>query len=196
MRTSWQLTAGVSTASPIRPTETQSWRRADGAGRVTAATRSARGYVIRDTTIPPGVRLPALSADPAALRRVLGSGGTAEAVSARPLEGLVALTSIEPIPPPVQAAALRLLALIPGISNSGTVIDRDGRHGVAVSLNSSDTGTLIHYTLIFDPATGRLLEADRTYMGEGGALPVQEGAVIGYTTFITSGYAPNTMTRP
>lgn len=196
MRTSWHLPAHVSRGSPIHPTQTQTWVRADGAGRLISATRSARGWVIRDTTIPAGPPRPVLSADPAVLERTLDADGSPPAPPARVFQAFAELTSAEPVPPSVQAAALRLLALIPGVSNSGTVIDRDGRPGVAVSLSSDYTGALIRYTLIFDPATGRLLEADQTVLGEGDRLPVQEGAVIGYTTFISSGYTANTMTRP
>lgn len=106
------------------------------------------------------------------------------------------LADSQPIRPLVEAAILRLLARIPGLIDSGTVSDRDGRAGVAVSLDSGYTGHMIRYTLIFGQGTGELLDAEQTLTGDPGKLDVPEGSILAYTTFLASGYVATTTTRP
>jgi hypothetical protein len=92
----------------------------------------------------------------------------------------------------VQAAILRLLARIGGLINTGSVVDRDGRPGVAVSLDSAFTGVMTGYTLIFDQQTGDLLDAEQTLIGKPRKdLDVQADSIIAYTTFLASGYVAN-----
>jgi len=80
--------------------------------------------------------------------------------------------------------------------NSGTVIDRVGRSGVAVSLESAFGGLPTRYTLIFDPSTGGLLGEEETLMGNPGKLAVRSHAVIAYTDFLSSAYVRSDTTRP
>jgi hypothetical protein len=79
--------------------------------------------------------------------------------------------------------------------NSGTVTDRAGRPGLAISLDSSYSGLLTRYTLIFD-RNGKLLGEEETLIGNPGKLNVCSPSVIGYTTFLSSGYVANTSSRP
>ena len=101
---------------------------------------------------------------------------------------LVALTRSRPVPGAAQAVLLRRLAAAPGIVNDGSTVDRAGRTGAAVSLESGYSGEPITYTLIFDPATGALLESDETLGGPPHHLNALKGSVVGYTTFLSSGY--------
>jgi hypothetical protein len=96
----------------------------------------------------------------------------------------------------VEAVILGVLARIPGVTNSGAVVDRDGRVGVAVSLDSDASGESVRYTLVFAPATGALLEADQTLSGDAQAPDVRQGAVIAYTTFLAAGYVDSTTASP
>jgi len=101
---------------------------------------------------------------------------------------LVALTRSRPIPGAAQAVLLRLLAPIPGLVNDGMTTDRVGRPGAAVSLTSSYSNEPITYTLIFDPRSGALLEADETLGAPPHRLNALKGSVVAFTTFLRSGY--------
>ncbi len=72
--------------------------------------------------------------------------------------------------------------------NEGTTVDRAGRPGAAVSLDSGYSGEPITYTLIFDPATGALLESDETLADSPRRLNAVKGSVVAFTTFLGSGY--------
>jgi hypothetical protein len=126
----------------------------------------------------------------------LGLAYPGPAPSARQFVAFTDLADDQPISPPVEAAMLRLLALTPAVGNSGTVTDRSGRRGVAVSVDSDYTGVEISYTLVFDQSTGRLLESDQTLTGDPGKLDVPQGSVLAYTTYLASGYTTNTTSPP
>jgi len=194
-RESWQLPADRAEAmrADVTVTLTQSWRRRRGGGRV-LSTIESRGRVIA-TRITTGAPVPVLSADASLLRRRLGIGASSDEQSSAALVRFVGLADAEPIAPRVEAGILRLLAAIPGVIADGTVSDRAGRAGDAVSLDSEDAGRSVRYTLVFAADTGRLQEADETFIGDGPA-DVPEGATLAYTTFIATGYTANTMTRP
>jgi hypothetical protein len=132
---------------------------------------------------------PALGDERAADARLLAagsrSGGWAPGWA---FADLVALSRERPIPGDVQAVLLRVLASIPGVVNDGMTTDRAGRHGTAVSLDSGYSGEPITYTLIFNPSTGALLEADETLAASPHRLDALNGAVVAYTTFLSSGY--------
>jgi hypothetical protein len=198
-RQEWRLAAqigGAPAPSRVLPAATESWRGPDGAGRILTITRKVHDSTVDDATIGAGHPLPALSARETVLARRLGLGAPISGASARQFVEVAAVAESQPIPPPVEVAILRLLAGIPGLVNSGNVVDRDGRAGVAVSLDSGYTGVTIRYTLIFDQRTAKLLEADQTLTGNPGKLDVPEGAILAYTTFLASGYVANTTTRP
>ncbi len=101
---------------------------------------------------------------------------------------LVSLARTRPVPGAAQAVLLRRLAAIPGIVNDGTTIDRAGRAGAAVSLDSGYSGEPITYTLIFDPATGALLECDETLAAPPRHLDALKGSVVAFTTILSAGY--------
>jgi hypothetical protein len=199
-RETWRLArqvAGQSVSPRVTPSLTESWLKPDGSGRVLATTSTGRGSRTDDETIQAVTALPRLSTDEAVLARRLARGDLGSDVPAGQLVAITDLADGQPISPPTQAAILRLLARTAGLVNSGTVIDRDGRPGVAVSLDSAYTGVMIGYTLIFDEQTGNLLEAEQTLIGNPSKnLDVQTGAILAYTTFLASGYVANMTTRP
>jgi hypothetical protein len=181
----------------VLPSVTQSWLAPDGSGRVVTTTRGQREPTTSDVTLHAGPPLPRLSTNEAVLAHRLAPGDLGSAVPARQFAAITDLTAAQPVPPHVQAAILRLLARIGTLVDAGAVTDRDGRRGVAVRLDSAYTGVMIGDTLIFDPRTGSLLEADQTLIGKPPKnLDVPTGAVIAYTTILASGYAATTTAGP
>jgi hypothetical protein len=185
----WYLVSGDTGpgVGKVSPQTTQSWAGPTGLTHTIHVTGSASHPEIDDfrSKDPP---LLTLSTDPAVLADQLAVGHPR---SIGPVEQLVAFTDTaihQPIRPAVQAAILRLLAKIPHLVNRGTVTDRAGRHGVAVSLDSDYSGAEERYTLIFDPHTGRLLGYEETLIGPPGMLHVRRGAVLAYTTLLAARY--------
>lgn len=189
--------SGATASSTIDAGVSESWLAPDGSGRIRTVTKEPHGTRYVDDFRPKGgPPLLTLSTNEAALARQLAVGHPA---SDGPVERFVALTDLaqrEPITPRVESVILRLLAGTSRLMNSGSVIDRAGRPGVAVSLDSAYSGALTRYTWIFDPHTGRLLGEEETLIGNPGKLNVRKGSVIAYTTFLTSGWATNTSSPP
>jgi hypothetical protein len=202
---------GAASSSTIVATVTESWTRADGWARILKIRASTDGsrvteptgrpVVVDDFTVPAGGRFPdpllRLSADPTVVAQQLKAGDPPK--QTEPVENFLWLTDLslrQPVPSNVESAILRVLARSPGLINSGTVVDRAGRPGVAVSLESAFGGLLTRYTLIFDPSTGGLLGEEETLIGNPGKLDVRRGAVLSYTAFLSSTYVDNVTTRP
>jgi hypothetical protein len=185
----WQLSdQTVAGGRPDEPLyqEISTWRAANGAGRSVSVERTPGGSRTVTATLPAAGSLPDLSGGRAALARRFGLGRHG-ATPAAQLLTLTTLASQEPIPPAVQATLLRLLAADPGLVNSGTTEDRAGRPAVAVSLTTAAGSTTVRETLLLDPRTGALLEADRTLTGDPGSLEVGPGATLAYTLFRAAG---------
>ncbi|HEY5430797.1 MAG TPA: CU044_5270 family protein [Solirubrobacteraceae bacterium] len=200
-RETWQLApqrSGHAPPSVVVPVIIESWRDlGGGTGRVVTLARDPR---IKTGTprvsAPSGAALPALAITAVALVRRLQAAAPAGAGPATGFLGLAGLTADQPVPPEAQAAILRLLARAPGVINSGTVTDRAGRPGVAVSVDSAGSGQLVRTTLVFAAATGALLEADQTLVGDPQRSDVQQGAVLAYTTFLAAGDVGSVTARP
>lgn len=202
--------AAANTTSAIVPSVTESWIAADGSGRVLERAGSTSpgphlldatpGQVLDDFKLRAGPRMyPAtLSTDPRVLARELALG---HPTSIGPVERFVAVTDLaldRPISSQLEAAVLRVLANLPGLIDSGSVTDRAGRTGVAVSLISRRDYPGEYrdrYTLIFAP-TGTLLGEEETLISGTGKLNVRIPAVISYTAFLASGYVNSTTARP
>jgi hypothetical protein len=199
-RETWHLAArasGQPVSSRALPALIESWLKPDGSGRLLTVTSTGRRSRIDDETITAAAPLPRLTANEAALADALMPGHVGHTVPAAEFVAITTVADRQPIPPPVQAALLRLLARLRGLINSGTVIDRDGRPGAAVSLDSAYTGVMTGYTLIFDQLTGGLLDAEQTLIGNPPpSLDVQAGAILAYTTFLASGHVISTTARP
>ena len=85
--------------------------------------------------------------------------------------------------PAVRAAALELIARADDVVANGNMVDRRGRTGRGYSLVTSYAGLPSRMTVIFDPANGRLLDAEDVLIESPGKLNVQIPAVTSYTMF-------------
>jgi hypothetical protein len=159
---SWSLATridGSTVTSRVIASTSELWRAANGAGgyRTNEAT-AAR-------TQPPGTPMmydvSALSHDPATLLRQFHRAHPADLGAAEVVTAFTDLWQQQVPPPALEAAALRVLAGQEGIVVRGTTTDRAGRPGVAVSVDSDYSGLPTRYTLIFNPATGMLLDTER-----------------------------------
>ncbi|BCB82975.1 CU044_5270 family protein [Phytohabitans suffuscus] len=127
--------------------------------RATAPPRSATGTPdvwVHD--LPAGMAGPTrpLSADPAELAKVLGVDTVGQRGAAAVFFAVRDLYSVYAPPRQSRAQVLRILADLPGVSWRGTVTDRAGRAGVAISVDTATTQQI----LILDPKTGALLAWD------------------------------------
>jgi hypothetical protein len=176
--------------SAVVESRASTWTADDGSGR------TARMYQVPgdrphvdDRTMSAGELslmwpLRSLPADDAALARELERG---HPVENGPAERLVAIADAYrqmPLPPDVRAAVLRYLATTPGLTLTGRVVDRAGRDGLAVSVDSDYSGLPTRYTLIFDPDDGRLLGSEDMLTTTAGKLGVPVPSVIAYTVFL------------
>lgn len=100
------------------------------------------------------------------------------------------------VSPALQCALLSILATQPGLRIEGTVIDRVGRPGIAVSAGSGNADRpQERYILILDQNTGMLLGFEEIAF-EAGGLPIQVPATIAYTVWLASGRTADTSARP
>lgn len=170
------------TDAPYAYVKIRSWRLHGHGGQANLAGSTSAVWRVRS-------QVPALSASPAAAAQLLVAGrrggGWAPGWA---FQDLVALARSRPVPGAAQALLLRRLAAIPGVVNEGNTVDRLGRTGAAVSLDSSYSGEPITYTLIFDPATGALLESDDMLGGPPHHLDALKGSVVAFTTVLSAGY--------
>ncbi len=190
---SWYLDArgGSAPSSAVVPQSTETWRAPDGSGRTVIRTGAFLNEPaqVDDQAVGRG-RLdvpwnPALlSTQAPVLARQLAAG---HPLSNGPAERFAAARDLAregPIPPGVQAALLRVLAAEPSLVDRGSVIDRAGRHGAAVSVDSTYSGLPTRYTLIFDPSSGALLGSEAMLTATSGALQVHVPAIVEYTTIL------------
>lgn len=87
--------------------------------------------------------------------------------------------------PAQRAAALQVLADTDGIDYRGTVVDRSGRSGVAVSVDSDGGAT--RDVAIFDPGAGRLLSYERVALVGAATSPSRAPALVAYVLYLNSG---------
>lgn len=187
---------GQATTSVVIPSTTQLWVAPDGRAHVHRVTSRPDGSrSVDDFTVGKDPVPVQLSTNGAVLARQLALG---HPFSNGPVEKFVALTdlaALQPIPPGAESAILRFLARVPALINRGSVIDRAGRRGVAVALDSTYSGLLTRYTWIFNPHTGALLGNDETLI-DPGKLHVRKGSVISYTTYLSSGWTSSASRPP
>jgi len=169
----------------LDPTFLQQWIAPDGSGRI-EETRSGR-TTLNDNFAAGGLAGPqAWPTDPAVLRAELGKShpnySTFEWFTA-----VGDVWNVQVVSPRLQDGLLRMLAGERELTNAGTVTDRMGRTGVAVSTESSHSGLNTRYTLIFNPKTGMLLDFEQVLL-ESGKLPVKVPATWSYTVWITTGH--------
>ncbi|MFC0532086.1 CU044_5270 family protein [Phytohabitans kaempferiae] len=87
------------------------------------------------------------------------------------------------VPQPVRVALLRVLAgQTSGLECENGAVDREGRTGIAVAVNSNSDKT--RDKLIFDPADGRLLAAEQIILRNPPALTGQTPRTVSYWLFL------------
>lgn len=187
---------GKLTTSTVVPTTTESWAAPNGSGRMrTTLDKPGSAPTVIDDFNPGGNDpLLRLTTNKTVLARELAQGHPR---SDGPVERFVALTDLasqQPIPSDVEAVILRLLSTTPDLVYRGTVTDRAGRPGVAVSIDSAYSGGPERYTWIFSPRTGALLDEEERILGSAGKLNVRSNSVISYTIYLASGWVANTST--
>lgn len=82
-----------------------------------------------------------------------------------------------------QAAALEILAATGGLEMLGSVEDRFGRDGIALSVTST-TRDQFSATIVLDEASRQIIAADITYNGGNNRLDLQAGSVIEYSAWL------------
>lgn len=85
-------------------------------------------------------------------------------------------------PPQLRASLYQVAADIPGIELVGTVTDRGGRRGTAVSASRGDT----RLELIFDPRTSVLLAKEEALLHRIPDIAAPAGTVLAYTLYLNS----------
>ncbi|MEV0408402.1 CU044_5270 family protein [Actinoallomurus sp. NPDC050550] len=139
--------------------------------------------------IPFGLAWSTLSDNPETLRKQLyAANPNSDEGQVERLVDIDHLYSEQPIRPAVAAAALRVVADIPGLHYDGTTTDRAARAGVAVSVEWNGSDIPQRYTLIFDPHTGRLLDSEQVLTRAVKGWNVRVPAVISYTVFLKSSF--------
>ncbi|GIM94394.1 hypothetical protein [Paractinoplanes toevensis] len=178
-------------------TQYEHWLADNGSGRSIAVTTRtpATDNPPSDDSFPPGTS-PA-TPDPAAtdptqattcLARNTAAGGPRAALTA-----LADLNQWQTPTPPSRAALLRALADTNGLTYQGTVVDRAGRTGVAVSATSDNS--VERELLIIDPASGHLLAHEQAALRDPGALGISKPAVVSYTLFVARGHTDTVQQR-
>lgn len=146
----------------------------------------------RFQSLPPSM----LPADPADLRLQLGQGD-AMASDAELFAAVLDQLETQPVRLPSElATTYQFLAGLEGVWDLGPVIDRGGRHGVAVAAESTRAGLPTLHILVVDHDTGRPLATEKVLTKESGALNVRLPAVIGYALFLEAGWVPTAGARP
>jgi hypothetical protein len=101
-------------------------------------------------------------------------------------DAVVDLLTSHVLTPVQQSALLRMIAATPGLLYRGTVRDRAGREGEAFTAESAANGLPTQYTVVVDPATGRILGQEAMLTRDAGALNVPVPSVIEYEVYLTS----------
>jgi hypothetical protein len=181
-----QIWSADTTPSP--PVSTQDgviderlWWAADGSGRrVQAAVPPANGTA-QTLNYGPG-ELSVAIAEPADQVEILA--GQMHAYDQSPGPRSLVTTAAElfrwhPLGAAQRAALIQVLADTDGLIDRGEVTDRAGRHGRAVSVDTTAAGSSIRDILVFDPATGRLLDYEQI-LQPGSKSPI----LLSYTLFL------------
>ncbi|MFC0528813.1 hypothetical protein [Phytohabitans kaempferiae] len=92
--------------------------------------------------------------------------------------------------PAQRAAALQVLADTDGVDYRGTVVDRTGRRGVAVSVDSDGGAT--RDVAVFDPRAGHLLSYERVELVGAATSPSRSPALVAYVLYLSSGRTDST----
>ncbi len=193
---SWSLDSAISGQaidSKVISLITQQWISANGSGRLRQSLLEPNGsssQISNNTYGPGGLSLiwkpGTLSSRPEILRSQLKVGHPARLGPAEVMTAAEDLYSEQPLSPAVRAAILQVIGALPGLRYDGTVTDRAGRHGIAVSLDAAFSGLPTRYVMIFSPASGQLLDAEQILTKTAGRLHVAIPSVIAYTVYLSA----------
>ncbi|MDG4785814.1 hypothetical protein O7626_07715 [Micromonospora sp. WMMD1102] len=148
------------------------------------------GGVERRTShpFPPGelpIVVPSPSTDPAVLAGQLDEVQPPQVGPVGRLRAVADLNMFHPLDRAQRAAALTVLAGTAGLTYRGTVQDRAGRGGIAISADIAESGPSgERVTLVFSTLTGELLSQETSRLpGPEGPDPT-DGATSGYVLFL------------
>jgi hypothetical protein len=214
----WNLNTridGQLVTSVVLPEVRETWRALDGSGRQRVAPgepvypsddarrdwqSEAAALRVRDGRVGPGeianMYPEQLSTDQVLLRDQLAAGHPAENGA---YELLVAVADLyrEQLPEPsVRAALLDVLSETADLQLLGETVDRLGRPGLAVAVQSADSGLPTLHSLIFDQRSGVLLAAEQMLTETAGRLNVAVPSVISYTLYEAHGRVRSFEQRP
>lgn len=189
-----QMTNGRLLDARVEETEREFWVAADGSGRIEETRdglRSRMSGVYGPGGLSPGpfAAWPA-DAVPGPLLRQSGSP-----LPVGRIKDIASVWRVQTVPPALQASLLRSLATLPGLRLEETT-DRAGRPGLAVSADDPPAGSgwRGRHVLVLDAATGMLLAAEEITLQGGG--PVRPPGTGSYTSWLRTGYAADSDTRP
>jgi hypothetical protein len=199
----WSL--DVTSTDPERQAavrDEQLWRAADRSGRKVVTDLSGPPAAIDfadpkpatagppvATSYPAGkltVRIENPQADPALLASQLHDFQDFRAGPQAVLRSVVDLYKEHSLSSDQRAAAIRVLADTTGLVYRGLVLDRKGRPGIAISVDT-DNGNL-REVAVFDEATGQLLSYEQVALLEQPAPGVRPPAVIAFVLYLAAGY--------
>jgi hypothetical protein len=128
-------------------------------GTCTIAKESRVGFVLGEDQDVAYSELDALPTDASALRTYLWERRPSDNVQPTQWLYSAAATLLSDVPaqPKTRAAALRLLATLPGVTYVGRVRDPVGRSGLGIALTDQSGDVTSTHQLIVDPRTGKLL---------------------------------------
>ncbi|MDG4832894.1 helix-turn-helix domain-containing protein [Solwaraspora sp. WMMD1047] len=159
---------GTGTETPETRQDDQFWWAADGSGRRVYTVDRADGPQRRVVTLDRGEWLPdpAPAPDPSAFRNQLAGRLRPDAEPAEWLRQAIGPYHDHVLNPAQRAAVLRLIAGLPGLAYQGMRLDRMGRAGIAVSIDTpgrpGQPGA--QDTVIFDAETGAALSHERVLL--------------------------------
>lgn len=181
---------------------------ADRAAWQTAGSPDLRGTPYSDTRfgpMPPGVEpwtpqpepgslyfqdVDSLPTDPGSLRQLIDGRAAANGAGSTDYERFTIIGDLlrETVAvPKVRAALYRVAAGLNGVVLVGSLRDRAGRTGTAVSMtNAQSSRGLERRVLIFDPRTSALLGEEDVLLHRVDWLDADPPIVIGYNTYLVS----------
>lgn len=178
-----QTTDGRILDSRIEASDREKWIASDGSGRLEEVRGGQRTRW--SGTFGPGGLTPAAE--------VLQHSRTR--TTADWFQAIRETWSLQAVPPEQQSELLNTLAAQPNLVLEGTVNDRAGRQGIAISTVTQGETPEMRYVLVLDPETGMLLDFEEVALTSDG-LPIEAPATIGYTLWLASGYTATTTERP
>lgn len=165
------VVAGVGRSMMVEVHRRQ-WIAADGSGRIMSVwgkTAHDDGHEEDREFGPGGLHLrwwpDTLSGHPGELRNQL-LAGRRDGAPARVLKAVAELYDEQPVAPAVAAAALRVVADLPGLHLDETA----AQPGVQVSLSSDEEDSSWRYVLVFDEDTGLLISSEQVLTRSTGYL--------------------------